>query len=165
MLYRRLFHFPARRVGFGSAKREVHEHSQGTHHNYKFLHHSSLVEFLLVATTTTDHRLSSTTQQGRSADVPGAGAAVEKPLSVVAFEAAPASCLRQNKRLNLGFRTREVPDRCSEEGQLFIDSRLTSLFVTSRSSLKPIDIFTNRASPRSPGPARVEASLSCRLNR
>jgi hypothetical protein len=47
LLNRRLFHFPARRVGFGSAKREAREHSQGTHHNCNFFHHSSLVDFPL----------------------------------------------------------------------------------------------------------------------
>src|SRR5438477_2521782 len=56
LLNRRLFHFLARRVGFGSAEREARERSRGTHHNCKFLHHSSLVDFLLVATTAADHR-------------------------------------------------------------------------------------------------------------
>src|SRR5437660_232433 len=49
LLHCRLFHFLARRVGFGSAEREARERSRGTHHNCKSLHHSSLVRFPLVA--------------------------------------------------------------------------------------------------------------------
>src|SRR5205823_12462668 len=89
-LNRRLFHFLARRVGFGSAEREARERSRGTHHNCKFLHHSSLVRFPLVAIPHSIIALFTNNATGPSGGCARrAETAVEKPLFVVVFEAAP----------------------------------------------------------------------------